>query len=259
MLRRIRTKLTFANVVSMIALWVALSSSVAYAANTIFSEDIVNGEVKTADIHGNAVTNGKLAGNSVTGAKVANGTLTASDLAANSVANGKIQPNSVTSSKVKDDTLTNGGLAAVDLAASSVGSSEIAANAVGQSEIATDGVGATEIANNTIDAGEVVDFGLTNQDIGVLFAEVNANGTLASSSGGGVSVIRLSAGNYEVDFSRNVTACTAVATIGPAGSGSAAGEINVADRGGNAEAVFVATDTSAGASADRPFRLVVVC
>jgi hypothetical protein len=228
---------------------VALSSGVAYAANTIFSEDIVNGEVRTADIHGSAVTNGKLAANSVTGNKVANGTLTSGDLAGNSVANGKIQPNAVTSSKVRDDTLTNGGLAAIDLAA----------NSVGASEIATNGVGASEIANNAIDAGEVEDFGLTNQDIGVLFAEVNANGTLANSSGGGVTSLKIGTGNYEVDFSRNVTACTAVATVGPAGGGSSSGEINVADRGGNAEAVFVATDTSAGASADRPFRLVVVC
>ena len=66
-------------------------------------------------------------------------------------------------------------------------------------------------------------------------------------------------GNYEVDFARNIGSCTAVATIGPAGAGSASGEINVADRSGNAEAVFVDTNNSTGAAADLPFRLVVVC
>jgi hypothetical protein len=122
-------------------------------------------------------------------------------------------------------------------------------------------VQASEIADNSIDSGEIVDFTLPNQDVGVLFAEVNGNGTLANQcSGCGVTVVKLGVGNYEVDFARNVTAtCTAVATVGPAGGGSALGVVNVADRGGNAEAIFVDTNNSAGAAADLPFRLVVVC
>ena len=47
MLRKLRTHLTFANVVSALALFVALSTGTAYAANTVFSSDIVDGEVKT--------------------------------------------------------------------------------------------------------------------------------------------------------------------------------------------------------------------
>ena len=50
-----------------------------------------------------------------------------------------------------------------------------------------------------------------------------------------------------------------MATVGPSGAGSALGEVNVADRSGNVEAVFVDTNTSAGTAADLPFRLVVVC
>ena len=150
-----------------------------------------------------------------------------------------------------DDTQAGGGLGAADLAG----------NSVGQSEIATDGVAALEIQDNSIDSGEIVDFQLTNQDVGVLFAEVSAAAGLDNSSGGvtATRVGAVGAGTYEVDFGRNITACTAVATIGPAGGGSSTGEVNVADRGGNVEAVFVDTNTSAGAAADRPFRLVVVC
>ena len=67
-------------------------------------------------------------------------------------------------------------------------------------------------------------------------------------------------GQYEVDFGRNIALCTAVATMGLSGAGApVAGEVYVADRSGNAEAVFVDTNTSAGAAADRAFRLVVVC
>lgn len=89
---------------------------------------------------------------------------------------------------------------------------------------------------------------------------MNANGTLANSSGGGVTVIKLSgAGNYEVDFARNVVNCAFTATVGPSGAGSALGEVNVADRSGNFEAVFVDTNDSNGTAADKPFSLIVVC
>ncbi len=157
----------------------------------------------------------------------------------------------VTSAKVLDDSQAGGGL----------GPQDLATNAVAQAEIATDGVAATEIQNDSIDAGEIVDFGLSNQDIGVLFAEVSAAGVLDNSSGG-VTVTKLAspAGNYEVDFGRNIALCTAVATIGLSGAGApVAGEVYLADRSGNAEAVFVDTNTSDGTAGDRAFRLIVVC
>ena len=50
---------------SSIALFLALSTGAAYAANTVLSTDIVNGEVKTADLHSGAVTTGKIAANAV--------------------------------------------------------------------------------------------------------------------------------------------------------------------------------------------------
>jgi hypothetical protein len=49
-MRRIRNRLTYANVMSTLALVLALGGGVAYAANTVFSSDIVNGEVKSPDI-----------------------------------------------------------------------------------------------------------------------------------------------------------------------------------------------------------------
>src|SRR3954447_1197422 len=97
---------------------------------------------------------------------------------------------------------------------------QLGPNSVGQPEIATDGVGATEIADNTIDAGEIVDFGLSNQDVGVLFAQINADGTVANSSGG-VSAIRIGTGTYEVDFGHVISNCAFVATQGEAGVGGA--------------------------------------
>ena len=50
----------YANVTSTLALVVALGGTGAYAANTIRSSDIVNGQVKRVDIANNAVTSGKV-------------------------------------------------------------------------------------------------------------------------------------------------------------------------------------------------------
>ena len=52
-MRRIRRRLTFANVASAIALFVAVSGGTAFAlsgSNTVFSDDIVNGQVKEPDL-----------------------------------------------------------------------------------------------------------------------------------------------------------------------------------------------------------------
>jgi hypothetical protein len=70
-----------------LALFLVLSGGTAWAANTVFSTDIVNGEVKNPDLATNAVTSAKikngeaklgdLAPDSVNGAKAVNNSLTA--------------------------------------------------------------------------------------------------------------------------------------------------------------------------------------
>ena len=70
MLRNLRSRLTYANVMSTIAVFVAVGTGGAYAANTIFSTDIVDGEVKTADLADAGVTRNKIASGAVTLGKV---------------------------------------------------------------------------------------------------------------------------------------------------------------------------------------------
>ncbi|HEX8103975.1 MAG TPA: hypothetical protein VF533_15260 [Solirubrobacteraceae bacterium] len=65
-----RRHLTFANVCSFIALTVALGTGGAYAANTVFSADIVDGEVKTADLGASAVTAAKVAPESLSTGRI---------------------------------------------------------------------------------------------------------------------------------------------------------------------------------------------
>lgn len=137
----LRSRLTYANVMSTIAVFLALGGGVAYAANTIFSEDIVDGEVKSADLGAGAVTGGKLGANTVSTNKILDGGVALADLAGDSV----------DGSKVLDSSLS-----ALDLSFNSVGSDEIQ----------TDAVQATEIADGAIDSGEIEDDSLFENDLG---------------------------------------------------------------------------------------------
>jgi hypothetical protein len=73
------TKPSPALVVACLALLVALGPAV-HAANTVFSTDIVNGEVRTEDLANAAVTFAKLAPNSVRPENVLKNSLTAADI-----------------------------------------------------------------------------------------------------------------------------------------------------------------------------------
>jgi hypothetical protein len=83
MRKRIRSHLTYANVIATIALFLVLSGGTAVAlsgSNTVFSDDIVDEQVKTADLATGAATNPKLASGAVTSPKVADNSLTGADV-----------------------------------------------------------------------------------------------------------------------------------------------------------------------------------
>lgn len=72
-LAHIRSRLTYANIVSSLCLFLVLGGGTAVAlsgSNTVFSDDIRNGEVKRADVRANAVNGGKVADNSLRGRDV---------------------------------------------------------------------------------------------------------------------------------------------------------------------------------------------
>jgi hypothetical protein len=93
----------------------------------------------------------------------------------------------------------------------------------------------------------------------LLFAQVNADGTVANSTGG-VTTIKIGTGLYEVDFGVDIASCASVMTQGEAGVGGAGGGITgVTDRAGNPEAVFATMRTYANVLVDRAFHLLVVC
>lgn len=111
-------------VISCLALFMALTGSafaVGIAKNSVRSPQIVDGTVRTVDLHDGSVTTPKLglasvgadqlAENAVTSAKVAPDSLTAQDLA----------PSSVTSSEVADQSLTGADIAPDSIRATQLG------------------------------------------------------------------------------------------------------------------------------------------
>jgi hypothetical protein len=135
MLRELRRRLSYANVVSTLCLFLVVAGGTAYAANTVLSTDIVDGEVKTPDLANVAVTNAKVATNAVSAGK----------LASSAVTNGKIAGNAVTSGKVADGTLTG-----ADIAVDSIGSADLAPGSVGTSELANESVSFAKIGLDAI-------------------------------------------------------------------------------------------------------------
>jgi hypothetical protein len=138
--------LTYANVMATLAFLIAVAGGTAYAANTVFSADIVDGEVKAAD----------LANNSVRASKIATGQVQSVD--------------------VRDDTLSEGGLQAVDLAAQSVGRSELDSLAFASGDISRatptsafgvsdDAIQHTEVSDGTLTGADVAPNSLLGSDV----------------------------------------------------------------------------------------------
>jgi hypothetical protein len=90
-MKRLRPRLTYANVVSTLALFLVLGGGAAFAAKKLTTNDIKKGAIKTKLLANKAVTSPKLAknavkglniaANSIDGSKVADKSLTPADLA----------------------------------------------------------------------------------------------------------------------------------------------------------------------------------
>jgi len=116
-----RPRLSYANVVSTLALFIAISGASAYAANQLANRSVGEpqlrpGAVTANKIRKNAVTapkikaaavkQGKLADGSITAAKMTLNSVTNGSLAAGAVSNEKIAPDAVTGEKVLESTLS---------------------------------------------------------------------------------------------------------------------------------------------------------
>jgi hypothetical protein len=86
-----KPRLSYANVVSTFALFLALGGGVAYAADKIHSGDIAAGAVRTSDVFKRAITSGKLAKNAVRSNQIADGAIGSKQIGAAAVAPSNLQ------------------------------------------------------------------------------------------------------------------------------------------------------------------------
>jgi hypothetical protein len=137
----IRARLSYANVASTLALFLALGTGTAYAANEWTGENIVDQTLTAADIQIGTIGTLRVQDNSLQAIDLAPDSVAASEIAANAVGGTELADSSVDGGEVVDNSLF-----ATDLGANSVGSSEIATNAVGSSEIVNNTVSSADLA-----------------------------------------------------------------------------------------------------------------
>jgi hypothetical protein len=111
----VRIKLTYANVISTLALFLVLSGGAAYAASHLGKKTVGAKQLKP-----NAVTSAKIKKNAVTGAKIKNGAVTGA----------KVQAGSIDSAKIADGSITG-----TDISAPSMPFSQVVAKFRGSSSV----------------------------------------------------------------------------------------------------------------------------
>lgn len=115
-MKQLSKHLSFANAISCVALFVALSGA-AYAASTtlgrksVKTQNLANGAVTTLKLRNGSVSNLKLRNGAVSGAKIASGTIGATQLANGAVRSAALGGSVVTESKLKNGAVTTEKLA----------------------------------------------------------------------------------------------------------------------------------------------------
>jgi hypothetical protein len=95
--------------------------------------------------------------------------------------------------------------------------------------------------------------------VAVMSAVVGGDGAWARGTIG-TSSLKTAGGTYTVQFPRDVSACTYVATLGDTSTAlPPTGSALVSRSGSSSSTVFVETLNTAGSLADAPFHLVVFC
>lgn len=110
-MNEIKPKLTYANVASTLALFIALSGATAYAASklphrSVGQPQLRPGAVTASKIRKNAVTAPKIKAAAVKQGKIAGGSITAAKLTQGSVANSSIQAGAITNDKLAPEAVS---------------------------------------------------------------------------------------------------------------------------------------------------------
>ena len=125
-MKRFLPRLTYANVVSTLCLFLLLGGGSALAAtqlakNSVGTKQIKKNAVATAKIKNGAITTKKIKNGAVTTAKIGGAAVTTSKLADNAVTSGNIADAAVTNSQLADNAVTSGKIADGEVRAADLG------------------------------------------------------------------------------------------------------------------------------------------
>ena len=159
---------------------------------TALSYPLTAGQIVTATLADNAVTNVKITDATITGAKLVNDTITATQIAANAITSSELADNavdtaaitnlnvttdklaatSVTTAKIADSAVTfvktnfsDGDIPGAKLTSASVTSTQIANNAVTANELADDAVDTAAIVNSAVTGAKIASDTITAGNI----------------------------------------------------------------------------------------------
>ena len=147
------------NVVGYIAVFLALTGTAIAlpGTNTVFTDDIVNGEVRSADLAADSVNGGKLRDDSTASRHVINNSLESEDILDNTVAgvdvtNETLTTNDLQSNSVQFDEIENETIAKADIGPGAVGASEVGDGVIARAGTAVNVPGGTA-QNGAYDVG----------------------------------------------------------------------------------------------------------
>jgi hypothetical protein len=141
----VRKRLTYANVMSSLAVFLVVAGGSALAAN-----QLAKNSVGTKQLKNNAVTTAKIKNSAVSGGKIANGAVTGSKLGAGAVGAANLGANSITGAAIADG---------------AVSGTKIADGAVGGAKIANGAVSGTKIGAGAVGTGNLADGAVTREKL----------------------------------------------------------------------------------------------
>jgi hypothetical protein len=136
----------------LIALFLVLTTGSAYAlagSNTVFTDDIVDGNVGTRDIHNGAVDAAKIADNQVKTAEIGQDEVRSGDVFNGSLGLDDLGNSSVASPELKDESVTG-----IDVAPNSLGPGRIADGTLTGTDVAQNSLKGADIDERTLDVGD---------------------------------------------------------------------------------------------------------
>jgi hypothetical protein len=259
-MKRIRGKLTYANVIATIALFLAVGGASAMAAsqlakNSVGAKQLKSNAVTAAKIKTGAVTSPKVAAGAIGAAQLANGAVGTSALGNGAVTDGKLADGAVSTTKLLDGSVTGGKLAAGSVGNGQLGSGSVSADKLGDGSVTT-----AKIPDGSITENKLADHYLTASTVGVPLAgaNVSSSGTVLrwfNRFGGKPTVEHTSTGFYVLIFpgleeQGGVSSSIATATL----IGNA-GEISRNSTGNNPA---VETYDSTGAPTNEQFEFTLI-